>query len=98
MGDGRRGHGAAHFPEPGELVVKDGATGATAFAGGEAAFEPSLPVEVVDAVGAGDAFAGGYLAALLGGAPLRTGCGRATSGPRSRCGTTGDSLQERELA
>lgn len=59
------------FPEPGQLVVKDGAAGATAFAGGETAFEPSPSVEVVDAVGAGDAFAGGYLAAYLAGAGLR---------------------------
>ena len=59
-------------PEPAELVVKDGATGATAFTGGETAFEPSLPVDVVDVVGAGDAFAGGYLAARLSGAALRT--------------------------
>jgi 2-dehydro-3-deoxygluconokinase len=58
------------FPEPAELVVKDGATGATAFAGGGAAFEPSPRVAVVDVVGAGDAFAGGYLAAWLAGAPL----------------------------
>lgn len=42
-----------------------------AFSGGQTAFEPSLPVEVVDVVGAGDAFAGGYLAARLGGATLR---------------------------
>lgn len=58
------------FPNVPELVVKDGAVGATAFAGNETAFEPSLRVDVVDAVGAGDAFAGGYLAAMLDGAPL----------------------------
>ncbi len=44
-------------------------------------FEPALAVEVVEAVGAGDAFAGGYLAALLEGAPvaerLRAGHDRA---------------------
>lgn len=78
------------FPEPAELVVKDGATGATAFAGGETAFEPSLPVDVVDVVGAGDAFAGGYLAARLSGAALemrlRAGHERAALTLR----TTGD--------
>jgi len=64
-----------------QLVVKDGAVGATLFAGGETTFEPALAVDVVEPVGAGDAFAGGYLAALLRGdapaARLRTGHGRA---------------------
>ena len=82
------------FPEPGELVVKDGATGATAFAGGEAAFEPSPPVEVVDAVGAGDAFAGGYLAARLGGAPLRMRLRAGHARAALTMGTTWDSLPE----
>lgn len=82
------------FPEPAQLVVKDGATGATGFAGDEAAFEPSPPVEVVDAVGAGDAFAGGYLAAYLGGAPLR---GRLRAGHERAAltmSTTWDSVPE----
>ena len=87
-----------YFPEPGELIVKDGATGATAFAGGETAFEPSLPVEVVDAVGAGDAFAGGYLAAYLGGAPLRARLRAGHERAALTLRTTGDSLPERELA
>lgn len=46
-----------------ELVVKDGDVGATAFHGEARTFVPALRVEVLDAVGAGDAFAGGYLAA-----------------------------------
>lgn len=53
-----------------ELVVKDGAVGATVFAGDDEVFEPALVVEVVEAVGAGDAFAGGYLAGWLAGAPI----------------------------
>jgi len=60
----------ARFAGVPELVVKDAEHGATAWCGDEQAFRPSLPVEVVDAVGAGDAFAGGYLAALLDGAGL----------------------------
>jgi 2-dehydro-3-deoxygluconokinase len=60
----------SRFRDVPELVIKDGAVGATAFVGEEVAFEPSHRVDVVDAVGAGDAFAGGYLAALLDGAPL----------------------------
>ncbi|MGH3166983.1 MAG: sugar kinase [Trebonia sp.] len=83
------------FPEPGELIVKDGEVGATVFAGDDRVFEPSLPVEVVDAIGAGDAFAGGYLAAYLVGATLgerlRAGHARAVLTLR----TTGDFVRER---
>ena len=71
----------ALFPEVPELVVKDGEFGATAFVGANEVVEPALAVEVVEAVGAGDAFAGGYLSALLEGAPvaerLRSGHDRA---------------------
>ena len=45
-----------------ELVVKDGGTEASAFTAEGTAVEPSLPVQVVEPVGAGDAFAAGYLA------------------------------------
>jgi len=53
--------------EPAELIVKDGDVGATAFDAAGEHFVPALRVEVVEAVGAGDAFAGGYLAARLDG-------------------------------
>lgn len=56
------------LPEPGRLVVKDGDVGATEFHGDESVFCPTSPVDVVEAVGAGDAFAAGYLSALLQGA------------------------------
>lgn len=55
------------LPSPRILVVKDAASGATAFHPGGATHVPSLRVEVVEPVGAGDAFAAGFLAALLGG-------------------------------
>ncbi|MFF1876953.1 sugar kinase [Leifsonia sp. NPDC058230] len=55
----------ALLPEVVELVVKDGPHGATTFTGVDHVFVPALKVEVVEEVGAGDAFAGGYLAALL---------------------------------
>ncbi|MEU5979831.1 sugar kinase [Streptomyces sp. NPDC047315] len=65
----------AALPEPAVLVVKQGAAGATAFArdgaGDVVAFVPAPSVEVVAAVGAGDAFAAGYLSATLRGLPLR---------------------------
>ncbi len=55
---------------PGTLVVKNGAVGATAFTRrcdgtDSVTFSPSALVDVVDAVGAGDAFAAGYLDARL---------------------------------
>lgn len=54
------------------LVVKDGDRGATVFAGEDAPeFVPSHSVTVVEPVGAGDAFAGGFLAGLLEGKPHR---------------------------
>jgi 2-dehydro-3-deoxygluconokinase len=48
------------------LVVKDGAVGATVFeTDRETVFVPSLPVDVVEPVGAGDAFAAGFLSGWL---------------------------------
>ena len=53
------------------LVVKDGDVGATAFDGdAEPVFVPAPAVDVVEPVGAGDAFASGFLAATLDGADL----------------------------
>jgi 2-dehydro-3-deoxygluconokinase len=53
------------------LVVKDGDVGATAFEGdGEPVFVPAPVVDVVEPVGAGDAFASGFLAATLEDKPL----------------------------
>lgn len=51
------------LPEPSELVVKDGAREAVAFIGSHVVRVPAPVVEVVEPVGAGDAFAAGYLAA-----------------------------------
>lgn len=58
----------ALIPEPAHLIVKDGDVGATEFAGIGAVFVPAIPTEVVEAVGAGDAYAAGWLAAHLSGA------------------------------
>jgi 2-dehydro-3-deoxygluconokinase len=57
------------LPPPATLVVKDGPAGATEFAGAEEHFVASLPVEVSEPVGAGDAFAAGWLSGWLRGAP-----------------------------
>ncbi|UZJ29806.1 sugar kinase [Streptomyces endophytica] len=68
------------LPEPELLVVKRGASGAVVFHGGDRAeghggerLAVRAPdVDVVAAVGAGDAFAAGFLSATLRGLPLRT--------------------------
>ena len=71
----------ALIPAPGHLIVKDGDIGATEFSDAGTVFVPAIPTEVVEAVGAGDAFAAGWLAAKLAGAPpeerLRAGHQRA---------------------
>ncbi|MFG2357945.1 sugar kinase [Streptomyces sp. NPDC048521] len=53
------------------LVVKDGARSATAFGDEAACTVPALRTDVVEPVGAGDAFAAGFLAGLLDGGDLR---------------------------
>ncbi|WP_030491430.1 sugar kinase [Micromonospora chokoriensis] len=54
------------LPGPETVVVKDGAVGATALLrDAEPVFVPAPRVPVVEPVGAGDAFAAGYLAGLL---------------------------------
>ncbi|QVQ54908.1 sugar kinase [Spiractinospora alimapuensis] len=58
------------IPTPRVLVVKQGAEGATAISGGNSWFEPAPAVEVLEPVGAGDAFAAGFLDRLLADAPL----------------------------
>lgn len=75
-----------------ELVVKDGAIGATAFTDDGEQFQPSMSVDVIELVGAGDAFAGGYLSALLDGASVgeRLAAGHARAAVTIR--TTGDSV------
>ena len=85
----------ARFPDIPELVIKDGDVGATVFGAEGEVFEPSEVVDVVvDAVGAGDAFAGGYLAGVLSGASVRS---RLRDGHRRSAltlSTTADSVDE----
>ncbi|MFJ8850055.1 sugar kinase [Streptomyces sp. NPDC102437] len=74
----------AALPEPATLVVKRGAEGATVFSGtgdvsgtggvteaGGVTTVPALRVDVVAPVGAGDAFAAGFLSATLRDLPVR---------------------------
>ncbi|MFD3521537.1 sugar kinase [Streptomyces sp. NPDC058653] len=53
------------LPEPRVLVVKDGPRAATAYVGPDTYTVRAPKVRVVEPVGAGDAFAGGFLAGLL---------------------------------
>ena len=57
----------ALLPQPSLLVVKDTAAVAIEFSDAGVAEVPAFEVEVVEPVGAGDAFAAGYLHALLAG-------------------------------
>ncbi|WP_345801388.1 sugar kinase [Microbacterium sp. AZCO] len=88
----------ALLPDVAELVVKDGDVGATAFTGTDATFAPALVVEVVEAVGAGDAFAGGYLSALLEGLPVPERLARGHRRAALTLQTTSDSVDERTTA
>jgi 2-dehydro-3-deoxygluconokinase len=80
---------------PDRLVVKDGAVGATEFHGDISTFAAAPAVDVVEVVGAGDAFAAGYLAGVLrrldSAACLRNGHALAA---RALAGT-GDFIPER---
>ncbi|MGX7828322.1 sugar kinase [Actinokineospora sp. 24-640] len=61
----------AVLPGPAVVVVKQGGLGATVLEHGrDPVFEPALRVDVVEPVGAGDAFAAGFLAATLAGEPV----------------------------
>lgn len=62
----------AALPEPAVLVVKQGSAGATAYVGDAGpVFARALRVDVVSPIGAGDAFAAGFLAGTLRGLPVR---------------------------
>lgn len=73
----------AVLPGVAELVVKDGSKEAVSFRGTDRVSVPTPRVQVVEAVGAGDAFAAGWIHAFLdGGSPedrLRSGHSAAAS-------------------
>ena len=79
-----------HLAGVNTLVVKDGGNGVTCFEGKERHYSPAEPVEVIEPVGAGDAFAAGFLYGRIRGASA-DGCMRL--GHRLAAGalqTTGD--------
>ncbi len=63
---------------PGQVLVTRGAAGAVAAVDGAVLVAPAHPVAAVDPVGAGDAFAAGYLSGLLDGEPPVVRLHRAT--------------------
>ena len=56
---------------PSQVIIKLGADGCAALVDGAEYHQAAIPVRVLDTVGAGDAFVGGYLAELLSGEPVR---------------------------
>lgn len=79
------------LPESTQLVVKNGAVESSTFRGQERVVVGALPVDVVEPVGAGDAFAAGWIHAFLSGladdACLRLGHLMAGIALRSRSDT-----------
>lgn len=61
------------------ILMSRGEAGAVALAGDQFLSQPAVPVQIVDRVGAGDAFAAGVLDALVEGAPLAEGLVRGTA-------------------
>lgn len=80
----------AALPEPAAVVVKRGAREAVLCTGGRTVRVPALRVEVVAPVGAGDAFAAGYLSALLRGRPEPERLRHAHLFAAAALGTAGD--------
>ncbi|MCO4253263.1 sugar kinase [Pseudarthrobacter raffinosi] len=59
------------FPEPDELVIKDDAHAVTVYTRGGPVTIPALTVNVIEPIGAGDAFAAGYIAGRTQGRSVR---------------------------
>ncbi|MEU0672235.1 sugar kinase [Streptomyces sp. NPDC006172] len=74
----------------GEVVVKRGARGATAYTADGATDRAARRVDAVDLVGAGDAFVAGYLSALLDGADIPARLHRAVTTAAFAVATRGD--------
>jgi 5-dehydro-2-deoxygluconokinase len=94
---------AARLDEVRTLVLKRGEHGATLFEGGEETDIPGFPVEVVNGLGAGDAFAAALGHALLHEMPLVEGVRRGTVAgalvaSRLACSAAMPRLEELEAA
>jgi 2-dehydro-3-deoxygluconokinase len=80
------------FPEPRWLVVKNDAEAATAFDRDTRADVPAQTLDVVEAIGAGDAFAAGFLGGLLDGRTIVQCLGAAHAMAARALASTGDSI------
>jgi 2-dehydro-3-deoxygluconokinase len=78
------------LPLDAELVIKRGRQGAVALIDGTKASVEAVPVDAVDVVGAGDAFAAGYLSAHLDGLPVEARLHRAAALGAFCVGADGD--------
>lgn len=77
-------------PDVEDVVLKDGAEGATAMTAEVTETRAAVPVAVVDTVGAGDAFVAGYLSARLEGVDLGARLDRAVLVGAAACRHVGD--------
>lgn len=75
---------------PSQVVIKLGAEGCLALIDGEEYRVAAVPIRVVDTVGAGDAFVGGYLSELLKGLPALTRLDTAVRAGAFACLNRGD--------
>ncbi|MET0812774.1 MAG: sugar kinase [Microbacterium sp.] len=75
---------------PGEVVIKLGADGCFAWCDGEIHREPAIRVEVVDTVGAGDAFVAGWLAERIAGESVAGRARTAVAVAAAQCLVAGD--------
>lgn len=73
-----------------EVVVKHGASGASTYSSAAVVESPGFTVDVVDTVGAGDAFVAGYLSGLLQHLDVAGRLRRANACGAMLCMTPGD--------
>lgn len=92
VGDGTPAEMAERLRElgPREVIIKRGSEGAFAFDGNDRRNEPAVTVDVVDTVGAGDAFVAGYLSLWGGTASMAARLRRATAVGAFACMSLGD--------
>jgi 2-dehydro-3-deoxygluconokinase len=73
-----------------DVIMKQGSEGAIALCGDQLFHQAAVAVEVIDTVGAGDAFVAGYLSALLDGESPELRLERAVLCGASACLDPGD--------
>lgn len=78
------------FPEPRWLVIKNDGNEATGFDGERRSDIPALTIDVVESIGAGDAFAAGFLAGMDANLPLESSLQRAHTSAARALGSVGD--------